>query len=151
MINDDFLDLYTQINAYLRPLQVIHGGIRGRLGRDHPTCKQKSNRRENEEKENIILVSNFTIMDDLDLNSLDKKSLHALFQRDPLKILGRIVDEGHYDFIRALQKWDFEEHGHLTNSIYVIDFPSAVKVRDETKCHYPIIVLRTPVSSWIKR
>lgn len=37
LINDDFLDLYTQINEYIRPLEVIHGGIRGRLGRVHPT------------------------------------------------------------------------------------------------------------------
>ncbi|UJR33358.1 hypothetical protein I4U23_020806 [Adineta vaga] len=109
LINDDFLDLYTQINQYLRPLEVIHGGIRGRLGRAHPT------------------IPGFTIMDDIDLQYLDTKSLHAMFQRDPFKILGRIAKEGGYDFPKALKKWDIEEHGHLTYSIYVIDFPSAVK------------------------
>ncbi len=41
LVNDDFIDLYTQINQYLRPLEVIHGGIRGRLGRAHPTGKYK--------------------------------------------------------------------------------------------------------------
>ncbi|CAF1260653.1 unnamed protein product [Adineta ricciae] len=109
LVNDDFIDLYTQINQYLRPLDVIHGGIRGRLGRDHST------------------IPGFTIMDDIDLQYLDIKSLHALFQRDPFKILGRMAKEGGYDFAKALKKWDVEEHGHLTYSIYVIDFPSAVK------------------------
>ncbi|CAF0870156.1 unnamed protein product [Adineta steineri] len=109
LINDDFLDLYTQINQYLRPLEIIHGGIRGKLGRSHST------------------LHGFTIMDDIDLRYLDIKSLHALFQRDPFKILGRMAKEGGYDFPSALKKWDMEEHGQLTYSIYVIDFPSAVK------------------------
>ena len=74
------------------------------------------------------LVPEFTIMDDLDLKVLDEKSLHALFQRDPLKILRRMVTEGNHPFLKALKKWDIEEHGDLTYSIYVIDFPSAVKV-----------------------
>ncbi len=73
-------------------------------------------------------VSGFTIMDDIDLRYLDTKSLHAMFQRDPFKILGRLAKEGGYDLWKALKKWDMEEHGHLTYSIYVIDFPSAVKV-----------------------
>ncbi|CAF5059597.1 unnamed protein product, partial [Rotaria sp. Silwood1] len=38
-----------------------------------------------------------------------------------------MAKEGGYDFPKALKKWDIEEHGHLTYSIYVIDFPSAVK------------------------
>jgi hypothetical protein len=67
-------------------------------------------------------------MDDIDLRYLDTKSLHAMFQRDPFKILGRMIDEGGYDFVKALKHWDNEEHGQLTYSIYVIDFPSAVKV-----------------------
>lgn len=67
-------------------------------------------------------------MDDIDLRYLDTKSLHALFQRDPFKILTRIAKEGGYDLSKALKKWDLEEHGYLTYSIYVIDFPSAVKV-----------------------
>ncbi|CAF3325087.1 unnamed protein product [Rotaria sp. Silwood1] len=66
-------------------------------------------------------------MDDIDLRYLDTKSLHAMFQRDPFKILARMAKEGGYDFPKALKKWDIEEHGHLTYSIYVIDFPSAVK------------------------
>jgi hypothetical protein len=73
-------------------------------------------------------VPGFTIMDDIDLQHLDTKSLHAMFQRDPFKILGRMAKEGGFDFPKALKKWDLEEHGHLTYSIYVIDFPSAVKV-----------------------
>ncbi|CAF2043424.1 unnamed protein product [Rotaria magnacalcarata] len=109
LVNDDFLDLYTQINQYLRSLEVVHGGIRGRLGRIHS------------------LVPGFTIMDDIDLRFLDTKSLHAMFQRDPFKILGRMAKEGRYDFLKALKKWDLEEHGHLTYSIYIIDFPSAIK------------------------
>jgi hypothetical protein len=68
-------------------------------------------------------------MDDIDLRYLDTKSLHAMFQRDPFKILARMAKEGGYDFSKALKKWDEEEHGYLTYSIYVIDFPSAVKVR----------------------
>jgi len=76
-----------------------------------------------------IKVSGFTIMDDIDLRYLDIKSLHAIFQRDPFKILGRMAKEGGYDLSKALKKWDVEEHGNLTYSIYVIDFPSAVKVR----------------------
>ena len=36
------MDLYTQINQYLRPLEVTHGGIRGRLGRSHSTGKLKN-------------------------------------------------------------------------------------------------------------
>jgi hypothetical protein len=68
-------------------------------------------------------------MDDIDLRYLDTKSLHAMFQRDPFKILGRMANEGGYDLLKALKKWDIEEHGDLTYSIYVIDFPSAVKVR----------------------
>ena len=67
-------------------------------------------------------------MDDIDLKYLDTKSLHAMFQRDPFKILNRMTKEGGYDLLKALKKWDIEEHGHLTYSIYVIDFPSAVKV-----------------------
>lgn len=67
-------------------------------------------------------------MDDIDLQYLDTKSLHAMFQRDPFKILARMAKEGGYDFGKALKNWDLEEHGHLTYSIYVIDFPSAVKV-----------------------
>lgn len=129
LINDDFLDLYTQINQYLRPLEVIHGGIRGRLGREHPKG-ERSNRETWRSDRRMVLVPGFTLMDDLDLKSLDTKSLHALFQRDPFKILGRLVEEGGYDFIKALQKWDLEEHGSLTYSIYVIDFPSAVRVND---------------------
>jgi hypothetical protein len=74
-------------------------------------------------------VPGFTIMDDIDLRYLDTKSLHAMFQRDPFKILARMAKEGGYDFSKALKKWDEEEHGYLTYSIYVIDFPSAVKVR----------------------
>lgn len=76
----------------------------------------------------MFKVPGFTIMDDIDLKYLDTQSLHALFQRDPFKILGRMAKEGGYDFLQALKKWDIEEHGHLTYSIYVIDFPSAVKV-----------------------
>ena len=68
-------------------------------------------------------------MDDIDLRYLDTKSLHAIFQRDPFKILSRIAKESGYDLSKALKKWDLEEHGHLTYTIYVIDFPSAVKVR----------------------
>ena len=67
-------------------------------------------------------------MDDIDLRILDTKSLHAIFQRDPFKILNRMSKEGGYDLLKALKKWDLEEHGHLTYTIYVIDFPSAVKV-----------------------
>ena len=67
-------------------------------------------------------------MDDIDLQHLDTKSLHAMFQRDPFKILGRMAKEGGYDFVKALKKWDMEEHGDLTYTLYVIDFPSAVKV-----------------------
>ena len=75
-----------------------------------------------------VQVPGFTIMDDIDLRHLDTKSLHAMFQRDPFKILGRMVKEGGFDFVKALKKWDEEEHGQLTYWIYVIDFPSAVKV-----------------------
>ena len=64
-------------------------------------------------------------MDDIDLRYLDAKSLHAMFQRNPFKILARMAKEGGYDFAKALKKWDEEEHGYLTYSIYVIDFPSA--------------------------
>ena len=67
-------------------------------------------------------------MDDIDLRYLDTKSLHAIFQRDPFKILGRMAKEGGYDLFKELKKWDIEEHGYLTYTIYVIDFPSAVKV-----------------------
>jgi hypothetical protein len=67
-------------------------------------------------------------MDDIDLRYLDTKSLHAVFQRDPFKILGRMAKEGGYDLFKELKKWDMEEHGYLTYTIYVIDFPSAVKV-----------------------
>jgi hypothetical protein len=52
-----------------------------------------------------------------------------MFQRDPFKILGRMAKEGGYDLFKELKKWDIEEHGYLTYTIYVIDFPSAVKVR----------------------
>ena len=76
----------------------------------------------------LTVVPGFTIMDDIDLRHLDTKSLHAMFQRDPFKILGRMAKEGGYDFVKALKKWDLEEHGDLTYSLYVIDFPSAVKV-----------------------
>ena len=67
-------------------------------------------------------------MDDIDLRILDTKSLHAIFQRDPFQILGRMAKEGDYDLLNALKNWDISEHGHLTYTIYVIDFPSAVKV-----------------------
>ena len=129
LVNDDFIDLYTQINQYLRPLEVIHGGVRGRLGRAHPTRILMLKKR----KQRISMgfcfeVPGFTIVDDVDLRYLDTKSLHAMFQRDPFKILARMAQEGDYDLAKALKKWDIEEHGTLTYSIYVIDFPSAVKV-----------------------
>ncbi|CAF0848972.1 unnamed protein product [Didymodactylos carnosus] len=108
LVNDDFTDLYTQINQYLRSLTVVHGGVRGRLGRLHPG------------------VPGFTIMDDVDLKVLDQKTLHAFFQRDPFKILGRMAKESGHDFATALKKWDEEEHGIVLYEIYVEDFPNAV-------------------------
>lgn len=95
------------------------------------------------------------MMDDVDLRYLDTKSLHAMFQRDPFKILARMAKEGGFDLAKTLKKWDMEEHGDLTYSIYVIDFPSAVKVHvfccsgKEKSLFFSST--RMPVLCWIRR